>query len=172
MFSGKSKLSDKWEKDPYVVIEKPISDIPVYRVRKESGSGKVRTLHRNLLLPFMCITRSDFTENPVRKQKQKGSMQVDENSDSDSDDPGIIWSRKCRNRDVPENNRNFSESSSFGTSVSSEESGPRTSSVTESRHSTLHSPTVVEPRRSTRERKPPDRYGTWVSPQNAQIWYV
>ena len=59
------------ERSIYSVIEQPVSDIPVYRVRKESGSYKVRTLHRNLLLPFMCISDSENTGVQERKQRQK-----------------------------------------------------------------------------------------------------
>ena len=46
VFSGRSKLTDKGERDPYIVIKQSVSDIPVYVVRKESGSDKVKTLHR------------------------------------------------------------------------------------------------------------------------------
>ena len=54
----------KWERDPYVVIEKPVPDIPGYRFQKESGSDKIRTLHRNLLLPYTCISNSENTGVP------------------------------------------------------------------------------------------------------------
>ncbi len=54
---GKQKLADRWESKPYVIKRQPIPDIPVYEVILEHGrSRKVRTLHRNLLLPFMCVT--------------------------------------------------------------------------------------------------------------------
>ena len=46
VFSGRSKLTDKGERDPYIIIKQSVSDIPVYGVRKESGSDKVKTLHR------------------------------------------------------------------------------------------------------------------------------
>ena len=51
-FEGRHKLSDKWESDSYVVLTKPNPDIPVYDVQKESGKGRIRTLHRNHLLPI------------------------------------------------------------------------------------------------------------------------
>ncbi|KAL5011209.1 hypothetical protein ScPMuIL_011709, partial [Solemya velum] len=54
---GKQKLADKWAKDPHVVIAIPIDDIPVYEVQKELGNGPVRTVHRNMLLPFTCQSR-------------------------------------------------------------------------------------------------------------------
>ncbi|MCG8048682.1 MAG: RNase H-like domain-containing protein, partial [Candidatus Thiodiazotropha endolucinida] len=49
---GKQKLADKWEKSPYIVRSKPNDSIPVYKVQKESDESCIRTLHRNMLLPF------------------------------------------------------------------------------------------------------------------------
>lgn len=46
VITGISKLADKCERDPYIVIKLPLPDIPVYRVRKESGSDKFRILDR------------------------------------------------------------------------------------------------------------------------------
>ena len=45
------KIQDKWESEEYIVIEQPIPGKPVYRVRPVTGT-KVRTLHKNLLLPL------------------------------------------------------------------------------------------------------------------------
>ncbi|MCG8113144.1 MAG: DDE-type integrase/transposase/recombinase, partial [Candidatus Thiodiazotropha taylori] len=55
---GKQKLADKWAKDPYIVVNQPDASIPVFVVRKESGSGREKTLHRNMLLPFSFIPNS------------------------------------------------------------------------------------------------------------------
>ena len=52
---GKHKLADRWEKTPYVVIEIPNSDVPVFKVQKESDTHVVRNLHRNMLLPFTAF---------------------------------------------------------------------------------------------------------------------
>ncbi|XP_021365263.1 uncharacterized protein LOC110458044 isoform X2 [Mizuhopecten yessoensis] len=49
-FTGKHKLSNKWEEEPYIVTEQSNPDIPAYIVRKKNGEGRPRTLHRNLLL--------------------------------------------------------------------------------------------------------------------------
>ena len=51
-FDGKHKIADKWEEVPYIVMDQPYADIPVYAVQKENRSGPRRTLHRNLLLPI------------------------------------------------------------------------------------------------------------------------
>ena len=48
---ARHKIQDKWESEEYMVIEQPIPGTPVYRVRPVTGT-KVRTLHRNLLLPL------------------------------------------------------------------------------------------------------------------------
>ena len=48
---ARHKIQGKWESEEYIVIEQPIPGTPVYRVRPVTGT-KVRTLHRNLLLPL------------------------------------------------------------------------------------------------------------------------
>ena len=53
-FEGPHKIKDKWSEDIFIVLDKPHSEMPVYRVRPESG-GRIRTLHRNLLLPVQSI---------------------------------------------------------------------------------------------------------------------
>ncbi|VDI35107.1 Hypothetical predicted protein, partial [Mytilus galloprovincialis] len=55
-FDGKHKLADTWEDTPYVVIDQPNLDIPVFTVVKENGEGRTRNLHRNLLLPVGYIS--------------------------------------------------------------------------------------------------------------------
>ena len=49
---GKHKLADRWNRDSYVVIDMPDNNTPVYKVQKEFGKGSVKTLPRNMLLPF------------------------------------------------------------------------------------------------------------------------
>lgn len=48
--TGKNKLGDKWNSVPYLIVEK-LNNLPVYRLKPESGMGSVRTLHRDHLLP-------------------------------------------------------------------------------------------------------------------------
>ena len=48
---ARHKIQDKWESEEYIVLEQTIPGTPVYRVRLVTGT-KVRTLHRNLLLPL------------------------------------------------------------------------------------------------------------------------
>ncbi len=49
--TGKNKLGDKWNSVPYLVVEK-LKNLPVYRLKPESGMGSVRTLHRDHILPI------------------------------------------------------------------------------------------------------------------------
>ena len=50
---GRCKLADRWEKNPYIAIDQPNDDIPVYRIKREGARSKTRFLHRNFLLPFI-----------------------------------------------------------------------------------------------------------------------
>ena len=61
-FKGRHKISGNWNKDPYVVIDIPIAGIPVFTIQKVSDSAVIKTLHRNLLLPFSAIPRTDQVE--------------------------------------------------------------------------------------------------------------
>lgn len=54
-FEGKHKLADKWENEPYVIVKQPNQNIPVYELEREDGNGRVRILHRNMLLPLNSI---------------------------------------------------------------------------------------------------------------------
>ena len=50
-WKGRHKIQNKWEPNEYVVIEQPNLKIPVYKV-KSLEDKKIRTLHRNMLLPL------------------------------------------------------------------------------------------------------------------------
>lgn len=53
---GKHKLKEKWDLQPYVVLGK-LPNLPVYRLKPESGKGIVKTLHRDHLLPIGFLVR-------------------------------------------------------------------------------------------------------------------
>ena len=83
-----SKVSDRWEKGVYVVVDKP-GDMPVYSVRLEGGIGPVRTLHRNLLLPIGVLDEEttkirEKERGPMPKRKTEGSRT--ERQDFDEED--------------------------------------------------------------------------------------
>ena len=94
-FEGKHKIADKFEEHPYVVQEQPNPDVPVYVVRREDGSGRERTLHRNLLLPVSMLpfTGEPLPEDPKsepreprkRKDRQRIPAQPDPKPESETD---------------------------------------------------------------------------------------
>ena len=97
---GKHKLGDKWGKYPYIVVSQPNPEIPVFRVRPENGGGKVKTLHRNLLLPCNFLPHEERPmPNVAEKKKPSQSPRVQvppvSNEDSvqeDTDNVGVsIW---------------------------------------------------------------------------------
>jgi transposase InsO family protein len=66
-FEGKHKLANRWEEDVYVVMTQPNPDVTVYTVRKENDpTQRVRTLHRNHLLPIGSVKEETRTQ-PVQK---------------------------------------------------------------------------------------------------------
>ena len=52
---GKNKLADRWQEEVYVVTSQPNASIPVFSVRRLDSRGKVKTVHRNLLLPVRSV---------------------------------------------------------------------------------------------------------------------
>lgn len=189
---GKNKLADKWTKEVYVVISTPNSDIPVYRVQKETG-GPTRTLHRNLLLPFTAIPKtSDLPDNKQtvrrkispfidKKKPEKIESDVSDSENSESDDEFYI-PNTCTRKPTHKNlssitygpSRNLASDQSFIRSpqtVSSSATNLLSSGVSSS-----GSELIPQPRRTTRTRRPPDRYGEWVSANRVvtcipQKWY-
>ena len=63
---GKHKLQSRWNSLPYVVVEK-LPDLPAYRVKPESGMGKLRTLHRDNILAIGELVRipDDEQDDPL-----------------------------------------------------------------------------------------------------------
>lgn len=49
--SGRGKISDQWEAQPYIVQSQSQPNQPVYTVRPEGRSGPEQVIHRNLLQP-------------------------------------------------------------------------------------------------------------------------
>lgn len=55
-FGDKGKLKDKWDSQPYVVLQK-LPNLPVYRLQPERGNRAIKILHRDHLLPIGCLVR-------------------------------------------------------------------------------------------------------------------
>lgn len=167
----------------FVIKDIPNSDIPVFTVQSTT-SRKTRTLHRNMLLPFNHVPpcASDLpivSRTPVSRRKSlrnKSDLQ-----ESDSSDPEIIQTKTIRT------NQNYSDDSYSSSNTnehyfalfqnefqSSENIGDSTEKA-DGRCNSYSEKTIlidslpnksvspVMPRRSARSRKPPDRFGEWVS---------
>ena len=85
---ARHKIQDKWESEEYIVIEQPIPGTPVYRVRPVTGT-KVRTLHRNLLLPLGVKYQPDIDSD---ESDSDDSVCVD-TSHSRSNQPEKVYSQ-------------------------------------------------------------------------------
>lgn len=85
---GSNKITDKWESEPYVVVRKPNPDMPVYTVQRENGTGRVRTLHRNLMLPLaLPLTDGDMVpDKPVKVDNRDAGPAADAGSENSEDD--------------------------------------------------------------------------------------
>ena len=90
-FDGKHKLANKWEEEPYRVLRQPNPDVPVYEVQRESGEGRKRVLHRNLLLPIGHLNDlQSFVPRPTpapRKRKKKVSKGAQTDTSCVIDEP-------------------------------------------------------------------------------------
>ena len=176
-FEGKHKLANKWEEDPYVVLEIPNPDIPVYVVRKENGEGRKRTLHRNLLLPVGTLN-SSFEEPVIRKppipaprrrakyvdsgHKENVAAPDPESEQDDSSDDELLTRRVTkmprqitseRHTDVSSDELN-EEGADVEMSIEPEEQHDNDDGIKEQR-SPDPEPEQVSIRRSTRQRKQP-----------------
>ena len=82
---GKQKLADRWESQPYVVCRQPNEDIPMYVVKPDNNrSRKTRTLHRNLLLPFMSIFDWHTQEEDLLNAEEESQVnELDTDGESD-----------------------------------------------------------------------------------------
>ena len=79
---GPGKLRSHWEDHIHIVVSRKGEDSPVYEVKLEAGTGRNRTLHRNLLLPCNNLPinipyeTSQKRERKVRKDKRSTACQI------------------------------------------------------------------------------------------------
>ena len=102
-FEGRHKLCNKLVDEPYVVLRQPNPEIPVYVVRKESGEGRKRTLHMNLLFPIGFLNACDL---PSDTSPKKSSQHKVSKSRKTADDRG----ENTVDTDVLDNTSQVSES--------------------------------------------------------------
>ena len=79
---GTNKLADKWCEEVYVVAGKPNENIPVYEVRLEQGSKKIRVVHRNLLLPLPWTPPDDSEVSVTKLTDSMNTLLSDTSGDS------------------------------------------------------------------------------------------
>ena len=92
---ARHKIQDRWESEEYIVLEQPIPGTPVYRVRPVTGT-KVRTLHRNLLLPLGVKCQPDIDSD---ESDSDDSVHVD-TSHSKSSQPEQVDSQTTQAKSV------------------------------------------------------------------------
>lgn len=80
---GKHKLEGKWNAVPHVIVGK-LPNLPVYRVKPQTGQGSVRTLHRDHLLPIGTevrlaegLARAEVPVRPQTRRRGKGKERVE-----------------------------------------------------------------------------------------------
>ncbi|KAH3812686.1 hypothetical protein DPMN_141124 [Dreissena polymorpha] len=78
------QLADKWERESYIVLDISYEGQPVYRVQRENRNGHFRTLHRNMLLPFVSNPEPEQEIQTVRKVRTYSKPSQNSGSDSDS----------------------------------------------------------------------------------------
>ena len=104
-WTRRHKIQDKWEEGEYVVLSRPDPYLPVYKVQPVEA-GKVRTLHRNLMLPLglqlktgsdidsQVTTSAEFEQQDgvFEKASGKGPKDYDllDSGTSDAIEPDIV----------------------------------------------------------------------------------
>lgn len=105
---GPGKLRSYWEDEVYVIRGRKGEDSPVFEVQPESGKGRTKVLHRNLLLPCNFLpttgnTKSHQPPDPIetrdnnktkRRQVTQHTQQMGSDDESEEEFPtGVLsWS--------------------------------------------------------------------------------
>ena len=70
---GKKRIADRLTKEVYIVQDQLDPDLPVYKVYPEGNQRKLRTLHRDLLLPCNFLPVMENKKELQKKQKFHGT---------------------------------------------------------------------------------------------------
>ena len=93
---GPGKIRAYWEDEIHVVASRKNADSPVYDVKPESGRGKTRTLHRNLLLPCDYLPVETPKLDHQKKQQRPisipstSSINNEHQSDSEAEEGALL----------------------------------------------------------------------------------
>ena len=149
---GTHKIADRWEQRPYLVLSQPDPNTPVFRVQLDGDRrAKVRTIHRNLLLPVTTRWGLTKTPDPLATPELDGTeLPSLFPGEGDGDAVADQGKNACQPSDPPptleKDGEVASEVSDQGEETSEEESEPKLESTP----------------RPQRERKRPARFGDFV----------
>lgn len=65
---GPGKLRSYWENQIHIVVSQKGEGTPVYEVRPERGTGRIRILHRNMLMPCNALPLEDPAQRIGRSE--------------------------------------------------------------------------------------------------------
>lgn len=90
---GPGKLRSFWEDRVYVVTQRKHTDSPVYELKPENGKGRVRVMHRNLMLPcdFLPVEEVDSPPTPEKKRQIRNKQRREEKEYSSGDEDEDSW---------------------------------------------------------------------------------
>ena len=122
-WTTRHKIQDRWEEEEYVVISQPDPEIPAYKVKPVDG-GKVRTLHRNLLLPLGLQLKSFSNEDSFDESLDE-MREVDESTpevgiitEDSTVDPSTEASIESVDEKLPEDTSSINSEASEADSIS------------------------------------------------------
>jgi hypothetical protein len=107
-FDGKHKLQDYWEEEVHVVVQQKDPGLPVFDVRREDRTGKVRRLHRNLLLPLPTELEDTAEYDNIQDEEESVTGLVGYSSSEDEDEdiePPVTRSKVRGGEDSKEQGR-------------------------------------------------------------------
>ena len=106
---GKNKLADRWQEEVYVVTSQPNASIPVFSVRRLDGRGKVKTVHRNLLLPVRSVPtpipskpKSVLSQTPIMTRSRTRLRDINDRAPRSDSSPESVQSHDTVSTVVPQ----------------------------------------------------------------------
>lgn len=105
---GTGKLRNHWEDTIHTVVKQVKENLPIYQVQPEQGRGRVRVLHRNLLMPCdylpMDLPTSDGDKPKETSSTQRDSMGTVQSDESDDEDDLLVHYSPVRQSHVETGN--------------------------------------------------------------------